>query len=102
MVIANRRIQISATGCGATLSLSGIIKISSIEAGGGPVKQRYRSLPDSNMPENDVRDLLGIVPSNSFGTSSQAPVMVQYSQEMGDSQNQFPGAPSTINLQDLE
>ena len=35
VVIANKRIQISATVCGATLSLSGIIKISSIEAGGG-------------------------------------------------------------------
>lgn len=76
--------------------------LSSIDAGGVPSKQRFRSTPGSNMPESDVRDLLGIAPSNSFGSGSQAPVMVQYSQEMAESQNQLSGAPSTINLQDLE
>ena len=46
------------------------------------------SMPGSNMPECDARELLGIVPSNIFGTGSQGPVTVQYSQEMADSQNQ--------------
>ena len=78
--------------------------LSSIDSSGGPSKQRFRSMPGSNMPECDARELLGIVPSNIFGTGSQGPVTVQYSQEMADSQNQnqLSGAPSTINLQDLE
>ena len=78
--------------------------LSSIDSSGGPSKQRFRSMPGSNMPECDARELLGIVPSNIFGTGCQGPVTVQYSQEMADSQNQnqLSGAPSTINLQDLE
>lgn len=69
-----------------------------------PSKQRFRSMSSSNMPGCDARELVGVVPSNIFGGSSQGSVTVQYSQDLGDSQsqNQLSGAPSTINLQDLE
>ena len=79
--------------------------LSSLDPAGVPSKQRFRSVShSSNMPECDARELLGVVPSNIFGAGSQGSVAVQYSQDLADTQtqNQLSGAPSTINLQDLE